>query len=178
MRVFSYTTIIRSHVLISGFVDNYMIWNKHGEEAPPLRENQLDEILQDPEFNILFDDFDDAGGDDEDVGGGYSDGVDGGPIDIGSDDGSDELDDGDSLSQLLRHTKAELLVGSATGIENFETVKKLAEKNIYEGSKGCPKHWTVLHFVLELLTLKAKHSSDSSFNDLLAMLTWLLPKPK
>ena len=48
MRVFSDTTVIRSHVLISGFVDNYVIWNKHGEEAPPLRENQLDEILQDP----------------------------------------------------------------------------------------------------------------------------------
>ena len=48
MKVFSDTTIIRSHVLISGFIDNYMIWNKHGEEAPPPRENQLDEILQDP----------------------------------------------------------------------------------------------------------------------------------
>ena len=64
-----------------------------------------------------------------------------------------------------------MLVGSAKGIENFEIVKKSAEENIYEQSKGCPKHWTVLHFVLELLTLKAKHSwSDSSFNDLLAML--------
>ena len=43
----------------------------------------------------------------------------GGGIDIGSDDDSDELDDGDFLSQLLRHTKAEVLVGSAKGIENF-----------------------------------------------------------
>ena len=63
--------------------------------------------MQDPEFNILFDDFDDTGGDDEDVDGGYSDGVDWGAIYIGSDDDSDELDDGDFLSQLLRHTKAE-----------------------------------------------------------------------
>ena len=38
LRVFSNTTIIRSHVLISGFVDNYMIWNKHGEEEQPQRE--------------------------------------------------------------------------------------------------------------------------------------------
>jgi hypothetical protein len=52
MRVFSGTTIIRSYVLISGFVDNYMIWNKHGEEAPPPRENPLDEIMHDPDFNI------------------------------------------------------------------------------------------------------------------------------
>ena len=57
-------------------------------------------------------------------------------------------------------------------------MKKSAEENIYERSKGCPKHWTILRFVLELLTLKAKHSwSDISFNDLLGMLAWLLPKP-
>jgi hypothetical protein len=32
--------------------------------------------------------------------------------------------------------------------------------------------------ILELLTLKAKHSwSDSSFSDLLCILAWLLPKP-
>ena len=79
MRVFSDTTIIGSHVLISSFVDNYMIRNKYGEEEQPQRENSLDEIMQDPEFNILFDDFDDAGADDEDVGGSYSDGVDGVP---------------------------------------------------------------------------------------------------
>ena len=101
MRVFSDTTIIRSHVLISGFVDNYMIWSKHGEEAPPPRDSQIDEILQDPQFNVLFDEYADVCGDDEDVGGVYSDGLDGGPIDNGSDDDSDELDDGDFLSQLL-----------------------------------------------------------------------------
>ena len=140
LRVFSNTTIIRSHVLISGFVDNYMIWNKHGEEEQPQRENSIDEIIQESEFNILFDAFDDAGCEDEGVGGGHFDGVDGSPIDLGSDNDSDELDDGDFLSQLLRHTKAELLVGSAKGLENFETVKKSEEENIYERSKGCPKH--------------------------------------
>jgi hypothetical protein len=57
-------------------------------------------------------------------------------------------------------------------------VRKLAEENIYERLKGCLKHWTVLRFILELLTLKAKHSwSDGSFNDLLHILAWLLPKP-
>jgi hypothetical protein len=36
----------------------------------------------------------------------------------------------------------------------------------------------VLHFILELLTLKAKYGwSDGSFNDLLRILAWLLPKP-
>jgi hypothetical protein len=76
-----------------------------------------------PEFNRSlndYDDFDDAGADDEDVGGGYSNGVDRGPIDGGSDDSSDdELDDSDFLSQLLRHTKAELLVGSVKGVSKL-----------------------------------------------------------
>ena len=155
-----------------------MIWNKHSQEEQPQRENSIDEIMQEPEFNILFDAFDDAGCEDEGVGGGYFDGVDGSPIDLANDNDSDELDDVAFLSQLLCHTKAELLVGSEKGLENFETVKKSAEKNIYERSKGCSEHWTILHFVLELLTLKAKHSwSDSSFNDLLGILAWLLLKP-
>jgi hypothetical protein len=45
-------------------------------------ENPLDEIIQDVEFNRLFyayDDFDDAGSNDKDIGGGYGDGVDGDP---------------------------------------------------------------------------------------------------
>ena len=89
-----------------------------------LREREfINEIMQEPEFNILFDAFDDTGCEDEGVGGGHFDGVDGSPIDLGSDNDSDELDDGDFLSQLLRHTKAELLVRSAKGLENFETVK-------------------------------------------------------
>ena len=113
-------------MLISGFLDNYMIWNKHGEEEQPQRENSIDEIMQEPEFNILFDAFDDAVCEDEGVGGGHFDGVDGSPIDLGNDNDSDELDDGDFLSQLLRHTKAELLVGSAKGLENFEMVKKIS----------------------------------------------------
>jgi len=94
------------------------------------------------------------------------------------DSSDDELDDGDFLGQLFCHTKAEVLVASARGLANFETVKKSAEELIYDCLKGCPKHWTVLHFILELLTLKAKHSwSDGSFNDLLRILAWLLPKP-
>jgi hypothetical protein len=81
IRVFSDTTIIRSHVLVCGFVDNYIIWMYHGEKAPPSTENPIDEIIQDAEFNRLFDaydDFDDAGSNDEDVGGGCSDDVNGG----------------------------------------------------------------------------------------------------
>jgi hypothetical protein len=55
-------------------------------------ENPLDEIIQDAEFDRLFDaydNFDDVGSNDEDVSGGYGDGVDGRPVDGGSDDSND-----------------------------------------------------------------------------------------
>jgi hypothetical protein len=113
--------------------------------------------------------------DDDGVDGFQDDDVDG-PMD--GDSSGDELDDSDFPNQLLHHTKAEVLVASAMGLANFKTVRKLAEENIYKQSKGCPKHWTVLHFIVELLTLKAKHGwSDGCFNDLLRILAWLLPKP-
>jgi hypothetical protein len=83
-----------------------------------------------------YDYFSEGGSDDDGVGGCYGDGVSEGPIDSGSDNGSDDkLDDGDFLSQLLRHIKPEVLVGSAKGLANFEKVKKLVEENIYERSK-------------------------------------------
>jgi len=76
-----------------------------------------------------YDDFDGGGSDDDGVGGFHGDGVDEGPIDGDSTD--DELDDGDFLSQLLHHSKAELLVGSAKGLANFETVRTSVAENIY-----------------------------------------------
>jgi hypothetical protein len=113
-------------------------------------------MIEDIEFDRIFDAYDEFC---VDVGDDDGDGVGEGPIDGGSDDGSDdELDDGDFLSQLLRHTKVELLVGTAKGLANFETVKKSKEEDIYKRSKGCSKYWTMLHFILELLTLKAKYS--------------------
>ena len=40
----------------------------------------------------------------------------------------DKLDDDDFLSQLLRHTKVELLIYSAKGLANFEMVKKISRR--------------------------------------------------
>ena len=37
------------------------------------------------------------------------------------------FNDGDFLSQLLRHTKAEVLAASARGLPNFKIVRKSAE---------------------------------------------------
>ena len=80
---------------------------------------------------------DDGVDDDDEVGGSRGDDVDY-PVD--GDSSNYELDYGDFFGQLLRHTKAEVLVASAQGLANFETVKKSAEELIYDRSKGCPKH--------------------------------------
>ena len=132
-------------MVVDGFVKDYKIWKYHGEmDAPSPANNSLVEIIQDEEFDRIFDAYYDGGGDDDGVGNDdgvgrfHDDDVDDRHID--SDSSDDELDDGDFLSQLLHYTKAELLVGSAKGLANFEMVRKSAEENIYKRSKGCPKH--------------------------------------
>jgi hypothetical protein len=59
MRVFSDTTTFKSHVMVGSFVDNYMIWMYLSEKAPTPMENSIDKIIQDAEFNRLFDAYDD-----------------------------------------------------------------------------------------------------------------------
>uniref|UniRef100_K3YMM2 Uncharacterized protein n=1 Tax=Setaria italica TaxID=4555 RepID=K3YMM2_SETIT len=79
------------------------------------------------------------------------------------------------MEDMLRHIEPEVLLGSAKGLENFETLKKAANDRMYV---GCGKEWTVLRFVLHLLILKTKFGwSNNSFNDLLTLLGNFLPKP-
>ena len=52
------------------------------------------------------------------------------------------------------------------------------KETMYGVKKSYPTHWILLHFVLELLILKAKYGwSDCNFNDLLHLLSWVLPQP-
>ena len=143
LRVFSNPTTVRSHVIVRGFVQDYTVWNKHGEtDAPPQADNPLVEIVQDEDFNRLVHSYFHAGGDDDGVddndddaaddgggiGGSHGDDVDC-PIDGDSSD--DELDDGDFLSQLLRHTKVEVLVARARELANFNTRLENQQRKTY-----------------------------------------------
>ena len=105
LRVFIDPTIIRLHVLVSGFAEDYMIWKYHSEtNAASSTNSPLDEIMQDKQFDRMFDaydDFDDGGSDDGGVGGFHGDDVDDGRIDTDSSD--DELNDGDFLSPVAPH---------------------------------------------------------------------------
>jgi hypothetical protein len=79
------------------------------------------------------------------------------------------------MEEMLHHIEPEVLLGSAKGLENFETLKKAAKDHMYE---GCGKEWTVLRFMLHLLIMKAKFGwLDNSFNELLTFLANLLLKP-
>ena len=72
----------------------------------------------------------------------------------------------------------EILEKSKRGLENLERVTKASKKTVYDAEKGCPTYFTLLRFVLELLILKAKYGwSDCSFDDLLCLMSRLLPRP-
>ena len=87
-------------------------------------------------------------------------------------------DDFDDLEDMIRAIGPEILLRSPKDLENLEMVTKASKETVYCVEKGCLTHWASLHFVLELLILKAKYGwSDYSFNDLLRLLSWLLPKP-
>jgi hypothetical protein len=79
---------------------------------------------------------------------------------------------------MIRVIGPEILRKSPKGLENLERVKKASKEAVYSVKKGWTTHWIVLRFMLELLILKAKYGwSDCSFNDLLRLLSWLLPQP-
>jgi hypothetical protein len=64
-------------------------------------------------------------------------------------------DDSDHLEDMLRAIGLEILP-QKRGLQNLERVKTMSKETVYGVDKGCPAHWTLLHFVLELLMLKAQ----------------------
>ena len=96
----------------------------------------------------------------------------------GNDEGGATNDDGarvgdeDDLEDMIRALGLEILLNSPKGLENLKRVTKASKETVYSVEKGCPTYWT------SLLILKAKYGwSDCSFNDLLHLLSWVLPQP-
>jgi hypothetical protein len=69
----------------------------------------------------------------------------------------DEYVDDDELDDMLRALGPEILLKSKKGLENLERVTKASKETMHDVEKGCPTHWILLQFVLELLILKAKY---------------------
>jgi hypothetical protein len=185
------SSIIREHLIVRGFIEDYTVWIHRGETT--VVDNDDDDEEDDPETLEYLSQYSeelDAQMDPEfgnkqggDVAGGW-DGSDegcsnndGGANNDGRARVGDE-DDDDNLEDILWALGLEILQKSSKGLENLERVIKASKETVYGVEKGCPTHWTLLCFVLELLILKAKYCwLDYSFNDLLHLLSWLLPQP-
>jgi hypothetical protein len=185
LMAFSDVSTIRSHLIIQGFIPNYTVWIHHAEtmvvddddddqedDAQTLQ--YLSQFSSELGAQMDHDFGNEQGGDD--AGGCHQNDHDGVDNDGRAREGDTE--DFDNLEEMVRALGPEILLKSKKGLENLERVKKASTKTVYGVKKGCLIHWTLLHFVLELLILKAGYGlSDCNFNDLLRLLSWLLPQP-
>jgi hypothetical protein len=83
-----------------------------------------------------------------------------------------EAEDAELFEGLTNHLDHDdVLFRNPKWLENFREMKQTAIDPLYKDAGKCQKHWTMLHFNLQLLMLKARHGwSDTSFNDLLRIL--------
>jgi hypothetical protein len=98
--------------------------------------------------------------------------------DVGQDDAG-HGDEGIDVEELMLNIVHDVLVQKRNkGFDNFETLDKASRDLLYEECKGCDKKHTVLWMMVEQLKLKACNGwSDTSFSDLLQLLTNVLPNP-
>jgi hypothetical protein len=76
-----------------------------------------------------------------------------------------------------RHDHDNVLFRSLRWLENFREMKQAAIDALYPDGDKCPKNMSVLHFILQMLMWKARHGcTDTSFNDLLRILSETLPE--
>ena len=152
-------TIIISHLIIRGFVEDYTVWIHHGETVIVNDEDEVeydDEILESlSQYSVELDARMDSEFGNEQSGdtGGWDGNDEGGA----NNDGGARVRDEDDLEDMIRALGPEILLNSPKGLENLERVTKALKETVYGVEKGCPTHWTLLHFVLELLILKAKY---------------------
>jgi hypothetical protein len=185
LMAFADLNTIRSPLIMRGFVPNYTVWTHHGETTviddgnfdlgdAAEAERYMHQYTTELEEEMGYDYRNGQGGQ-------YFGNQDGANDagDVGTEGGAREgdEDDFDNLEDMIRAIGPEILLRNK-GVENVERVKKASMETVYSVEKGCPTHWTLLRFVLELLILKAKYGwSDCSFNDLLGLLSWVLPQP-
>jgi hypothetical protein len=145
--------VVKSHLIKRGFKKSYTIWITHGEIDDALLEVDIGGVGDDNSHDQDDGVFD---GDDHDID-----------------------DDDFDYKELLRHVEPHVLnsMGIDRGLDNMEILEKSSREPLYDELNGCGKEFTKLHFVLELLKLKASHGwSDNSFSKLLSLLAKLLSK--
>uniref|UniRef100_K3YLX6 Transposase-associated domain-containing protein n=1 Tax=Setaria italica TaxID=4555 RepID=K3YLX6_SETIT len=133
------TDVIKRHLIKRGFVDGYTIWSHHGEVGGNFNKTDIDTSSDEVGGDDANENDHVMMNDDYDHGDQNSD-----QTDARVEPQVDEERDVD-MKDMLCHIEPEVLLGSAKGLENFETIKKVAKDRMYE---GCGKEWTMLRFVL------------------------------
>uniref|UniRef100_K3XSV5 Transposase-associated domain-containing protein n=1 Tax=Setaria italica TaxID=4555 RepID=K3XSV5_SETIT len=136
------TNVIKRHLIKQGFVDGYTIWSHHGEAGGTSNNTNINTGCDEVGGDDANDDGDHVMMDDD-----YNRGdQNGDQTDVRGEPQVDEERDVD-MEDMLRHIEPKLLLGSAKGLENFETLKKAAKdrnllpklnfvpKNTYEANK-------------------------------------------
>jgi hypothetical protein len=162
--VFEDADQINCHLVCQGFIKDYFIWAKHGEDSstPCAVENPVQETRHHiPQTDTVMQDDSDA------------DFV--GVQDVGEDVRVqvNESEQADFFETLLHHYSDPLMFYQ----KGMEAIKKAAIEHLYDKSKGCTNEFTTLRSVLQFFALKARFGwSDASFNEVLRVLGNLLPK--
>jgi hypothetical protein len=87
-------------------------------------------------------------------------------------------DEGFDVEELMRNVAPDVLLQRRNkGFDNFEILDKASRDHLYVECKGCDKEHMMLWMTLEHMKLKATNGwSDTSFSDLLELLTKVLSK--
>jgi hypothetical protein len=119
---------IHEHLVQNGFMDNYIIWTKHGE-------------IQLGTKNIIDERAEENMGIPDEVCSRHDDGCEN---DIGQDD-VDHSDKGSDVEEPMHNVAPDVLLqGGNKGFDNFEMLGKASRDLLYEECKGCDKEHMVL----------------------------------
>jgi len=141
--------IVREHLIVRGFKENYTCWNKHGEVGT--NEGEVEDHIDDQEHDPNIDLTDILGLSDNEV-----------------------MDRVENLDEMVRNVERHDEEYSDGELARYKRLIEDSRKPLYP---GCDVRHTRLNIIIRLLQLKASNGwSDNSFRDLLGLLQDILPK--
>ena len=125
-------TIIISHLIMRGFVEDYKVWIHHGETV--IVNDEDEEEYDDKTIESLSQYSAELGNEQGGDAGGWDGNNEGGA----NNDGGACVGDEDDLEDMIRALGPEILLNSPKDLENLERVTKASNEIVYGLEKGCP----------------------------------------